>query len=245
MRKLLIGNWKMNPTKPEEAEKLFSTVKKSPGSPEVEIVLTPPSIYIPLFKDRGVSLGAQNIYFKSSGPFTGEISAEMAKNSGCKYVLIGHSERRNIFGETNEEVKKKTRKALDSGLVPIICVGESRKQKNEGETGKVIKRQLRGVLEELEEDEIESVIVGYEPVWAIGSGDPCDPETAFKMRLLIKKTIAQIFSREFAEETPIVYGGSVNLGNCSDYTKEAKFNGLLVGGASLTPNKFGKMIRQI
>ena len=234
----------MNPSSPEEAEKIFTTVKKAPGSPTVEVVLTPPSIYIPLLKDRGMSLGVQNIHFEKEGSFTGEVSADMAKNSGCKYALVGHSERRNIFNEKDEEINKKIRKAIESGLIPIVCIGENKEEKNEGRTGKVIKEQLTKALEGLEED-IDDIIIGYEPVWAIGSGNPCDPETAFKMRLLIKKIIAQIFSRDFAEETPIVYGGSVKLGNCSDYTQKAKFNGLLVGGASLTPNKFGKMIREI
>ena len=245
MTKLLIGNWKMNPTDPEKAENIFSTVKKAPGSAKVEVVITPPAIYIPLLKDRGLSLGVQNIYFKNKGSFTGEVSAEMAKNSGCKYALIGHSERRNIFDETDEQVKKKTEAALEADLVPIICVGETKKQKNSGQTGAVIKSQIKEALAELNEESIENLVVGYEPVWAIGSGDPCDPETAFKMRLLIKKTLSRIFSRSFAEKTSIVYGGSVNLGNCSDYTKQAKFDGLLVGGASLTPNKFGRMIKEI
>lgn len=243
--KLLIGNWKMNPTSPEEAEKIFSTVKKSPGSPDVEVVITPPSIYIPLFKDRGISLGVQNIYFEESGSFTGEISSEMARNSGCKYALVGHSERRSIFNENNTLVEKKTKAILDAGLIPIICVGETKEQKNSGKTGVTIKTQLKKALEELGKDFAGRLVVGYEPVWAIGSGNPCDTESAFKMRLLIKKTITEIFSRDFAEKTSIIYGGSVDLGNCSDYTKKAKFDGLLVGGASLTPNKFGKMIKEI
>ncbi|MGM0439221.1 MAG: triose-phosphate isomerase [Patescibacteria group bacterium] len=243
MRKLLIGNWKMNPPTPKEAEELFSTVKKSPGSPDVEVVITPPSIYIPLFKDRGISLGSQNIHYEEKGAFTGEISAKMAESSGCKYAIIGHSERRNIFKETNEDINKKVKSALDNNLVPIICVGENKEEKNNGETGKVIKKQMQEALKEVEEP--ERLIIGYEPIWAIGSGSACKPEIAFKMRLLIKKTIAQMYSRDFAEKVMIVYGGSVNLGNCSQYTKEAQFDGLLVGGASLTPNKFSKMIREI
>ncbi len=233
----------MNPNDPEEAEKIFSTVKKSPGASDVKVVITPPAVYIPLFKDRGLTIGAQNIYFKEKGSFTGEISAKMVKSSGCKYVIVGHSERRNIFNEADKEVNKKVKIALKNDLIPIICVGETKEEKNNGKTGRVIKRQIKKAVEGLEDP--EEVVIGYEPVWAIGSGRPCSPEVAFKMRLLIKKTIAQIFSRDFAEKTPIVYGGSVKLGNCSDYTKEAKFNGLLVGGASLTPNKFGKMIREI
>jgi len=243
MKKLLIGNWKMNPDSPEEAEKIFSTVKKSPGSSEVEVVIMPPAIYIPLFKDRGISLGIQNIYYKKLGAFTGEISAEMAEKSGCRYALVGHSERRKIFNETDEEINKKTKKIFESGLTPVLCVGETKEEKNKEMTTKIIKKQLENALMNI--DLKEDLVIGYEPVWAIGSGKPCKPETAFRMRLLIKKTISQLFSREVADKTKVVYGGSVNLGNCNKYIEEAKFNGLLVGGASLKPNEFSKMTREI
>lgn len=235
----------MNPSGPTEAEKIFSTVKKAPGSADVEVVLTPPAIYIPLFKERGLSLGVQNIYFKEDGAFTGEISAKMAKNSGCKYTLVGHSERRSLFNEGDEEIEKKVRSALDNEITPIICIGETSAQKNKELTGKVIKRQLRAALKAVKKEDIGNVVIAYEPIWAIGSKNPCNPEVAFKMRLLIKKRVAQKLSRDFAENTPVVYGGSVNLGNCQDYTRKAKFNGLLVGGASLKPNKFGRMIKEI
>jgi len=233
----------MNPSSGAEAEKIFSTVKKSPGSAKVEVVIIPPAIYIPLFKSRGVSLGCQNIHHRKKGAFTGEISAEMAKNSGCGYVLVGHSERRKIFKETDEDVSDKAKGAMRAGLVPIICIGETKVEKNKGKTSSVIKRQLKVALEDL--DPKNKLIVAYEPVWAIGSGNPCKPETAFKMRILIKKMISKIFEREIAEKTPILYGGSVNLGNCKNYIKEAKFDGLLVGGVSLKPKEFSKMIKEI
>ncbi len=240
MKKILIGNWKMNPGSPKSAESIFSEIKKSPGSTDVEVVILPPSIYIPLIKNRGVSIGAQDAYFEKEGAFTGEISMEMVKNMGCRYILIGHSERRLLFKESDKEIRKKIIAACVAGLVPIFCVGENNEQKNDGETGRVIREQL-SVLEGLQ---VEEMIVGYEPVWAIGSGSPCDPEAAFRMRLLIKKIITQIFDRKVAENTKIVYGGSVDLGNCKKYIEEAKFNGLLVGGASLK-KEFGKMISEI
>lgn len=240
MKKLLIGNWKMNPENPKLAEDLFSAIKKAPGSTEVEVVILPPAIYIPLLKNRGITIGAQNAYFEKEGAFTGEISMQMVKNMGCKYVLIGHSERRNIFNERDEDMQKKVTAACHVGLIPIFCVGETKRQKNSGNTGKTIKDQLN-LLRELE---IKDLVIGYEPVWAIGSGDPCDAENAFKMKLLIKKMIAEIFDRDMAERTPIIYGGSVNLGNCQKYIQESKFNGLLVGGASLR-KEFGKMISEI
>ncbi len=233
----------MNPNSPEEAENIFSSVKKSPGSADVETVIIPPAIYIPLFKDRGISLGVQNIYYEEKGSFTGEISAQMVKTSGCKYVLVGHSERRKFFNEDDQIINKKIKTALRAGLIPILCVGETKKEKNNGETSKVIKKQLRNALNGIKQE--KNIIIGYEPVWAIGSGKPCKADTALRMRLLIKKTLSQIFSREVADNTLIVYGGSANLGNCQDYTQEAKFNGLLAGGASLRPNEFSKMIRQI
>jgi triosephosphate isomerase len=243
MKKIIIGNWKMNPNSPEAAENIFSSVKKSPASTDVETVIVPPAIYIPLFKDRGISLGIQNIHYKEKGSFTGEISAEMAKMSGCKYVLVGHSERREFFSESDELINKKIKIALQMGLIPVLCIGETKRERNDGETSKVIKSQLKKALDGVNND--SQIIIGYEPIWAIGSGKACKPDTALRMRLLIKKTISQIFSRKVADNTLIVYGGSANLGNCQDYTQEAKFNGLLVGGASLRPNEFSKMIRQI
>ncbi len=243
MKKLLIANWKMNPETPEKAESIFSTIKKSPGSPKVEVVIIPPAIYIPLFKERGISIGAQNIYFEKKGAFTGEISPMMVKNSGCKYVLVGHSERRNIFGEEGEEVNKKMKVAIKNELVPILCVGENKVEKNNGETGKVIREQIKEALQGVNEG--KDMIIAYEPIWAIGTGNSCKPETAFKMRLLIKKTICQLFDRSYADKTPVIYGGSANLGNCKKYTEEANFSGLLVGGASLKPSQFAKMIREI
>lgn len=233
----------MNPNSLEKAEDIFSGVKKSPSSPEVEVVIVPPAIYIPLFKDRGISLGVQNIYYEEKGSFTGEISAQMAKSAGCKYSLVGHSERRKFFSESDQIINKKVKAILEAGLTPVLCVGETKEQKNNGETSKVIKAQLKNALFDLKDE--NEIVIGYEPVWAIGSGKACKPEVALKMRLLIKKTIAQLFSREFAEKTAIVYGGSANLSNCQDYTKEAKFNGLLVGGASLRANEFAKMTREI
>ncbi len=242
MKKLLIGNWKMNPDSPDRAEEIFSAVKKSPGSTDVEVVIIAPDIYIPLFKNRGISLGSQNIHHEEKGAFTGETSAKMVKNSGCKYVLVGHSERRRLFNEKDEEVKKKIIVALENDLIPILCVGETKVEKNKRLTSKVIKGQLEEALTGIDFDRL---VVGYEPVWAIGSGEACNPETAFKMRLLIKKTLTQLTDRQTAEEIPIVYGGSVNLGNCKRYVNEAKFNGLLVGGASLRAKEFSRMAIEI
>ncbi len=233
----------MNPETPEKAEDIFSWIKKSSDSPEVEKIIFPPAIYIPLFKDRGINLGVQNIHTKEKGAFTGEISAKMAVSSGCKYVLVGHSERRKLFGEKNKVIREKIKIAFQEGLTPILCIGETEEEKNEGLTGKVIKTQLKECLKGIGLD--KKIIIGYEPVWAIGSGNSCDPEDAFKMKLLIKKTICHLFNREIADRTAIVYGGSVNLGNCKKYIEEAKFDGLLVGGASLRPQEFSKMIREM
>lgn len=242
MKKIILGNWKMNPENSQKAEELFSEVKKSCSGLEVEVSVIPPTIYIPLLKDRGISLGVQNIYYQKEGAFTGEISAQMIKNSGCKYCLVGHSERRNIFGEDNSLVNKKIKSLLEVKIIPILCIGETEDEKNNGQTTKVVKNQLEECLKDREPKEI---IIAYEPVWAIGSGNPCNPETAFKMRLLIKKTISEIYDRDFADRTPIIYGGSVKLENAKSYIEESKFNGLLVGGASLNPREFSKIVSEI
>lgn len=244
MKKILAGNWKMNPINSEEAEELFSSVKKSPQSPDVEVVIIPPAIYIPLFRDRGLRLGVQNLFHEAEGSYTGEISAPMAKNLGCKYAIVGHSERREYFNEDNELINKKIKACFQAGLVPILCVGEKKEERHEGKTSQVIKKQLKEAFRNIEL-EGENFVVAYEPIWAIGSGEACKPETAFKMRLLIKKTLTEIFSREAVEDQSILYGGSADLGNCESYTQQADFDGLLVGGASLRAKEFSKMIQQI
>ncbi len=232
----------MNPKNSQKAEELFSELKKNSSVSDVEVAIFPPAIYIPLFKDRGISLGAQNLYYEKEGAFTGEISADMVKNGGCKYGLVGHSERRALFGEDNQSVNKKIKSLLEVNLIPVLCVGETEAEKNDGETTRIIKKQLEECLKGLD---LKEIIIAYEPVWAIGSGNPCNPETAFKMRLLIKKTISEIFDRDLADKTLIIYGGSVNYVNFKKYIDEAKFNGLLVGGASLKLREFSKMISEI
>ncbi len=244
MKKIIVGNWKMNPTSPDEVERIFSKIKKYSSKPGVEVVITPPSIFVPLLRDRGIQIGVQNAHHKKRGSFTGEISPEMAAESGCKYIIVGHSERRRVFGESNQVVNKKLKKIFETELKAILCVGESKKEKKDGMTAETIKRQLEAALSDLKFKN-EKLIIGYEPVWAIGSGNPCDSETAFKMRLLIKKIISRLFSRDVAEEVRIVYGGSVDSNNCMRYVEDAKFDGLLVGGASLKPEEFSGIIKKI
>ncbi len=211
MKKIIIANWKMNPASMQEAKRLFDAVKNT------EAIICPPFVYLSVFKYK--FLGAQDCHWEQSGPYTGEVSPKMLRDLGVKYVIIGHSERRAL-GETEEIVEKKLKAALKAGLTPIFCVGEKK-----GENArKVINKQLRGNL--------KGVIIAYEPVWAIGTGDFCSPEKAKQIREFIKKKF----------NNKVLYGGSVNSKIAKDYTKVG-FDGLLVGGASLNAKEFKKIIK--
>lgn len=231
MKNLIAANWKMNPNSLEEAKNIFDGIKTGVKGLNSEVVICPPSIYLPLLK--GLTLGAQNIYFEDKGAFTGEISVGMLKDLGAEYVIIGHSERRKYFGETDELINKKIKKALEVGLKVIFCVGETAEEKEQGKTQEVLKRQVQEGLKDVVD--IDNVNVAYEPVWAIGTGNNCGVEET-------KESID--FIRKFVKpETRILYGGSVKSENSGDYIKQAGANGLLVGGASLKADEFIKIIK--
>lgn len=253
MKKIIIANWKMNPNSLKEAKDIFEGIKSgvpafAKGSSEaMEVVVCPPFLYLKDLwdvrhptgmSDILVSLGAQNLFYEEKGAYTGEISASMLKDLGCEYVIIGHSERRKYFDETDETVNKKIKSAIKAGLKPIFCVGETEEQRNSGKAEEVVERQIKIGLAGIEnwKLKIENLIVAYEPVWAIGTGNACGVEDAKKMREFIEKKI---------KNTSIVYGGSVNSQNASDYVKKAGYNGFLVGGASLKPDEFIKIINLI
>lgn len=218
MKKIIIANWKMNPDSPEEAVKIFNEIK-------VGSVVCPPFTFIPLLKN-GV-LGGQDLFWEEKGAYTGEVSALMLKNLGCKYVIVGHSERRKYFNETDESVNKKLKSAVSAGLIPIFCVGETEEERNAGRAKEVVERQIRAGVE-------GEIIIAYEPVWAIGTGNACGVDDAKEMLEFIK-TIKNV---------PVVYGGSVNGNNAKSYVKDAGYDGLLVGGASLKPDEFLKIIKE-
>ncbi len=236
MENLIAANWKMNPSRQKEAQEIFEEVKKGAKDIEdAEVVICPPFVFLPLLK--GLTLGAQNVYSEDKGAFTGEISASMLKDLGVEYVLIGHSERRKYFNETDELINKKIKKALEAGLKVIFCVGETAQERDEGKKEEVLERQLRGGLAGI--DNIKDVNIAYEPVWAISSGDPYKTkelpttEKVKEISLFIKNLLAKIYNQETAEKIRIIYGGSANSENAQGYLKDAGMQGLLVGGASL------------
>jgi len=248
MKPLIVANWKCNPTTLAGTRELLNGIKKKikdPGLKEVDIVICPPFIYLPYWieffskKQTQINLGAQNLFWEESGAFTGEISPAMLKNLGCRYVIIGHSERRKYFAETDEMINKKIKAALKLKLKPILCIGETEKQRKSGKTFQILKAQLDKALKGILNSRFyfpDSLVVAYEPVWAIGTGIPCRPEDAKKVLIFIKK---------FLKKSPILYGGSVNSENAASYVKKAGFDGLLVGGASLDSKEFIKIIKNV
>jgi len=238
----------MNPKTLAEAKQLFNSVKKGiKNIKNAEIVICPPSIYLPVLATfiltkgtRKFVLGSQNCHWETEGAFTGEISPVMLKNLGVEYVIIGHSERRQILRETDDMINKKIKTAIKARLKPILCVGETEDERRKGETFKVLKNQLQQDLKEYKL-KIKNLIIAYEPIWAIGTGNPCLPEDAKEVLLFLRKNIRQLVKIN----AKFLYGGSVNSENAFSYIKKAGFDGLLVGGASLKAKEFIKIIKTI
>jgi len=251
---LIIANWKCNPSTQKEAEHLFTAVKKGiKKSDKTEIIICPPFPYLSLFKKKtnAIQLGAQNCFWEDKGAFTGEVSSLMLKDIECKYVIIGHSERRNYFKESDVEINRKIKSVLKNRLKPILCVGEKDRDSfnPEGhpinEMSLIVGEQIKKGLADISQTKIPDIIIAYEPIWAIGTGLPCLPDDAMKAALLIKKTLTGLYNRSIAERVKIIYGGSVVSQNAIDYIKEANMDGLLIGGASLNANEFTKIINKI
>jgi len=234
MKNLIAGNWKMNPSSKKEAEELFDNLKKKikiKPDAQTEVVICPPFVFLSLSK--GLPLGAQNLFYEDKGAFTGEISSAMLKDLGVEYVIIGHSERRKYFSETDEVINKKIQKALDLGLKVIFCIGETAEEKSAGKKEEVLQRQIQDGLKDILD--IDNVSVAYEPVWAIGTGENCSVQETKESIEFIKKFVKK--------DTRILYGGSVKSENSGAYIKEAGSNGLLVGGASLDAEEFTKIVQ--
>ena len=234
----------MNKT-PSEAASLAAAIAELNGA-GCEVVICPP--FVDLFfakkaiEGTSIKLGAQNCHWKESGAFTGEISADMLIEAGCEYVIIGHSERRQYFGETDETVNLRTKAALQKGLKTIVCVGETREEREGGVTEKVIDRQIRLGLEGLTAEEMANVVIAYEPVWAIGTGLTATNEQAEEVCAFIRALLAEIFGEKVAEETTIQYGGSMNAGNCAALLAMPNIDGGLIGGAALKPADFAVIV---
>lgn len=235
-RKFFVGgNWKMFGDRTSIAE-LVETLKKGPLSPDVEIVVAPPSIYLDYAKclvPSNILISAQNCYKVPKGAFTGEISPAMIKDLGIDWVIIGHSERRNVFGETDSLIAEKVAHALESGLSVIACIGEKLEEREAGQTEAVVFQQIKAIAAKI--SEWKNVVIAYEPVWAIGTGKTASPQQAQEVHDKLREFIKKEISDKVAAEIRIIYGGSVNAGNAKDLAKEKDIDGFLVGGASLKP----------
>jgi triosephosphate isomerase len=244
-RTLVVGNWKMNGTIEESLKLITELHHKLPeGSPEV--AMAPPftalySAHIVL-RETPVKLAAQNMHWETDGAFTGEISGNFLKDVGCSYVLLGHSERRKLFGETNEAVNKKIQTALSLELTPIFCIGETLDQRNEGKTESVLEVQIKKGLQGLPMGDVKDIVVAYEPVWAIGTGRNATPKEIHEALRFIRNCIAKLHDAPTANGMRLLYGGSVSPENAREIFKVEDVDGLLVGGASLVVEKFLKII---
>ena len=244
---LIAGNWKMNNTVEESVELVNSLKQRVSDVYGREVLVCPPFVSLvvvkELLKNSNVKLGAQNMHFEKSGAFTGEISAGMLKSVGCEYVIVGHSERRQFFGDTDESVNKKMKAAFASGIVPIVCVGETLAQRESNEMFSVIERQVRKGLDGLTPEQAKKVVIAYEPVWAIGTGKTATPQQAEEVHALIRKIFSQMYGADAADAIRILYGGSVKSDNVSEIMKQPDIDGALVGGASLKADEFAKIVR--
>lgn len=248
----VVGNWKMNPISLDDAETIFDEVENDVyklSGERVEVVVCPPCLFLSEFDSEGkVKLGAQNLFWESCGTYTGELSAEMLRKVGAKYVIVGHSERRNFLAETDEMVNRKLQAALLGKLRPILCVGETREERQRGDTGEVIVREIEQALAGVAAEEVAGkLLIAYEPIWAISSGGtlvaPPSADEVMSTGLLIRKVLAKLYGREIAERTPVLYGGSVCAANCFDLVDKTGMDGLLVGSASLRPAEFMGIIK--
>ena len=243
-KKIIAGNWKMNMT-PSQAVELINTLKPLVANDEVDVLLCVPAIdIIPAMeaaKGSNIMIGAENMYFEEKGAFTGEISPAMLDDAGVKYVIIGHSERREYFAETDETVNKKVLKAFEHGITPIICCGETLTQREQGVTMDFIRQQVKIGFLNVTADQAKEAVIAYEPIWAIGTGKTATTEQAEEVCAGIRACIAEIYDEATAEAIRIQYGGSVNAGNAAELFAQADIDGGLVGGASLKAD-FGKIV---
>jgi triosephosphate isomerase (TIM) len=247
MKYLVIANWKCNPSSQKEANKLFDNYKSQMrGCSNIDLVVCPPFPYIVQLKGkfRNIYLGAQDCFYKE-GAFTGEVSASIVRSIGVNYVIVGHSERRNIFNESNKEINNKVKSVLDNKMIPILCIGENEKQREEGETFEVVKNQIGEGLDKIQKDKIKNIILAYEPIWAIGTGKFAEAEKIQEIKIFIKKLINNKYGVKTSEAVKIVYGGSVDSNNISLYLSESQMDGVLVGGASLKKDEFLKMLKKV
>ena len=246
-RKIVAGNWKMNKTGEEAASFARELKVKTLNINKTEIIVCPPftalSSVTEITKGSRVKVGAQNVHWEPSGAYTGEISAEMIEAAGCSHVIIGHSERRQYFGETNQSVNKKIKQSLSTSLLLIVCIGETLQQREAGQTKSVVESQIREGLDGLSAEQMKRIVLAYEPVWAIGTGVTATPEQAEEVHQFIRELIEKIFNSKVAEAVQILYGGSVKPENIEELLSLQNIDGGLIGGASLKVGSFVEMIK--
>jgi triosephosphate isomerase len=244
---LVAANWKMYKTVAEAISFVKSVQEETGPCADREVVIAPAFTALKevraILKQQGYSLAAQNCHWEESGAFTGEISPIMLKDLGCEYVIIGHSERRQLFGETDETVRLKAGAVLKAGMAPVICVGEVLEKREQGKTFEVVASQLEGALNGLSQAQAERLVIAYEPVWAIGTGRTATPGQAQEVHGFIREKIASIFNKGVEKKTRILYGGSVKSSNIDELMAEPDIDGALVGGASLEVGSFERLVQ--
>ncbi len=249
MRRVIIaGNWKMNNTITEAIELANGIKRELFDISSLDIVVCTPftalSETAEVITDSNIALGAQDLYWEEKGAYTGEVSAKMLKDAGCKYVIIGHSERRKYFGETNETVNKKLQAALKSGLLPIVCVGENLQERESGKAFDVVKDHVENSLRSIPGEDILKVVIAYEPVWAIGTGKTATPDQAQEIHKFIRTLLNKMYDEKTASMVRIQYGGSVTPDNVEQLVNMEDIDGALVGGASLKKDKFSTLVKK-
>lgn len=246
-RPLIAGNWKMFKTGPEAVETTDRLVKLLSTTIDVDVMIAPPFTALALVSDMlkktPISLGAQNLFWEAEGAYTGEISASMLVSAGCRYVIVGHSERRQYFGETDETVNKKIKAAVKNDLIPVMCIGESETERESKETFSVLDRQVQKGLKGFSADEMETLVIAYEPIWAIGSGKTATADQAQEIHLFLRAMLGKKFGNKLAKSLRILYGGSVKPDNITDLMTMPDIDGALIGGASLEPETFSKIVQ--
>lgn len=247
-RRIIAGNWKMYKTISEAIELANGLKRELYKIDDLDIIICPPFTALDavseILQGSNIKFGSQNVHWAKEGAYTGEVSGPMIKDLGCQYVILGHSERRQYFGETNEIVNKKIKSALEIGIMPIICVGENLKEREDGKTFDIVENHIQGSLDSLTNNDMKNVIIAYEPVWAIGTGKTATPQQAQEVHLFIRKELEKIFGQETADETALLYGGSVKPGNIKELIEENDIDGALVGGASLDVASFSEIVKK-
>ena len=247
-KNIIAANWKMNMTPSETAAFLDPFLKTFPEATSVDIVIAPPFVSLAkasetITSNPAVALSAQNMSHEASGAFTGETSAAMLKEVGCDYVILGHSERRSLYGEDDMVINKKVHATLAAGLKPILCIGESLEERDGGHLEFVLSQQLEGSLAGISAGQMAEIVIAYEPVWAIGTGRTASPEQAQETQAFVRSVLATLFGSDVAGATRIQYGGSVKPGNAAELIGQPDIDGFLVGGASLDPTSFAEIVK--